>query len=298
MEIENLSDVRVLVQTQRLGSLTAAAAELGVTPAAASAALKRLEAQLGTRLFERSTRTMRLTASGQLMLDYATRALDLLHEGAAQVADDRAALQGTVRVAAPSDLTRTVLLPWLDEFLRLNPGVHLAMSVGDRPLDVVRDEVDVALRYGDIADSRVVARRLADSRPVLAASPAYLARVGAPQSPLELTRHNCLTFERSGRRHRVWRFLRGGHWTEVRVDGDRSVDDASLAREWAVAGAGIVLKSGLDLSADLAAGRLVALLPEWQTEPYALHALLPSARFVPARTRALIDFLAAKFSAA
>ena len=297
MKIENLSDVRVLVQTHRLGSLTAAAAELGVTPAAASAALKRLEVQLGTRLFERSTRTMRLTASGQLMLDYATRALELLTEGAAQVADDRAALQGTVRVAAPSDLTRTVLLPWLDEFLQANPGVHLAMSVGDRPLDVVRDEVDVALRYGDIADSRVVARRLAESRPVLAASPAYLARVGAPQNPLELTRHNCLTFERSGRRHRVWRFLRDGHWTEVRVDGDRSVDDASLAREWAVAGAGIVLKSGLDLRTDLAAGRLVALLPEWQTEPYALHALLPSARFVPARTRALIDFLAAKFSA-
>lgn len=296
MQFENIADVRVLVHTARLGSLTAAAAELGSTPAAASAALKRLEASLGTRLFERSTRSMRLTPAGQRMLDYAARALELLQEGAAQLADDRASLQGSVRVAAPSDLTRTVLLPWLNEFLQRHPGVQLAMSVGDRPLDVVRDEVDVALRYGDIADSRVVARRLADSSPVLAASPCYLARCGTPLSPLDLVQHNCLTFERNGRRHRVWRFQRDGHWTEVRVDGDRSVDDASLAREWAVAGAGIVLKSRLDLRADLTAGRLVALLPDWRTEPYALHALLPSARFVPARTRALIDFLAEKFS--
>jgi DNA-binding transcriptional LysR family regulator len=297
MKIENIADLQVLLHTARGGTLTAAARALGITPAAASATLKRLEAQLGARLFERSTRAMRLTPQGQTLLDYAGRAFELLAEGESLVAADRGALVGTVRVAAPSDLTRSALLPWFDEFLDAHPGLQLALSVGDRPLDVTRDEVDVALRYGALADSRLVARKLADSRPVPCASPAYLRRHPAPQVPQDLLQHNCLTFHRSGRRQRVWRFARDGQWSEVRVDGDRIVDDASLARQWALAGRGITLKSALDVQQDEASGALVRLLPDWDTEPYPLHALLPSGRFVPARVRALVDFLAARFAA-
>lgn len=297
MKIENLADLQVLIHTARSGTLTAAARTLGITPAAASATLKRLEAQLGARLFERSTRAMRLTPQGQTLLDYAVRAFELLAEGESLVTADRGALVGTLRVAAPSDLTRSTLLPWFDEFLDAHPGVQLVLSVGDRPLDVTRDEVDVALRFGALADSRLVARRLADSRPVLCASPDYLRRHAAPQTPQDLLRHNCLTFHRSGRRQRLWRFARDGQWTEVRVDGDRVADDAALAREWAVAGRGITLKSALDVRQDEASGALVRLLPEWDTEPYPLHALLPSGRFVPARVGALVDFLSLRFAA-
>jgi DNA-binding transcriptional LysR family regulator len=107
--------------------------------------------------------------------------------------------------------------------------------------------------------------------------------------------HNCLTFARSGRRHRLWRFAQNGQWTEVRVRGDRTVDDASLVREWALAGAGIVLKSNIDVRQDLASGALQPLLTAWDTESYPLHAVLPSGRFVPTRVRALVDFLALKF---
>ena len=295
MKIENIADLQALIQTARGGSLTAAASALGMTPAAASAALKRLETQLGTRLFERSTRAMRITAQGQILLDYATRAFELLAEGESQAAADRGQLVGTLRVAAPSDLAHTILLLWFNEFLALHPGLELALSVGDRPLDVVRDEVDVAIRYGVLADSRLVARPLALARPVLCASPDYLRRHPAPQVPQDLLQHNCLTFDRGGRRHRQWRFAQNGQWTEVRVKGDRSVDDASLARQWALAGAGIVLKSGIDLRADLDRGALLPLLTNWDTEPYPLHALLPSGRFIPARVRALVDFLAQKF---
>src|SRR3954471_3051903 len=174
MKIENIADLHVLVQTARGGTLTAAANALGVTPAAASATLKRLEAQLGTRLFERSTRAMRLTQPGQILLDYAQRAFELLDEGESQVDADRATLVGTVRVAAPSDLTRSVLLPLFDEFLAAHPGVQLRLSVADRVLDVLKDEVDVAVRYGALPDSRLVARTLALSHPVCSASPDYL----------------------------------------------------------------------------------------------------------------------------
>ncbi len=297
MKIENVGDLRVLVQTARGGTLTAAARALGITPAAASATLKRLESQLGTRLFERSTRAMRLTSQGQILLDYAVRAFELLDEGESQVDADRATLVGTVRVAAPSDLTRNVLLPLFDEFMAAHPGLQLRLSVGDRVLDVLRDEVDMAIRYGALADSRLVARTLAAARPICSASAEYLRQHPAPRTPQDLAHHNCITFDRGGRRHRAWRFCRDGQWTEVRVDGDRSADDASLAREWALAGDGIILKSEIDQRRDLDSGALVPLLTEWETEPYPLHALLPSGRFVPHRVRALVDFLALKFNA-
>jgi DNA-binding transcriptional LysR family regulator len=295
MKIENVTDLQVLLHTARGGSLTAAANAMGITPAAASATLKRVEAQLGTRLFERSTRAMRLTTQGQIMLDYASRAFDLLGEGISQVTADRAEFVGEVRLAAPSDLARTILLPWLSEFLDMHSGLRLSISVGDKPLDVVRDEVDVAIRYGVLADSRLVARTLANSSPVLCASRSYLQRNPAPKTPQDLLKHNCLTYERNGRRHRLWRFSQKSQWTEVRVNGDRTVDDASLSRQWAVAGAGILLKSEIDVHEDLANGSLIRLMTDWDTEPYPLHAVLPSGRFIPNRVRAIVNFLALKF---
>ena len=295
MRIENLNDLRVLVQTARAGTLTAAAAVLGVTPAAASATLKRLEAQLGVRLFERSTRVMRLTVQGQTLLEYASRALDLVAEGEAQVTDEQGGMVGLIRLAAPSDLTRSTLLPWLDAFMQAHEGVRLALSVGDHPLDVVRDELDVAIRYGALTDSRLAMRRLLITEPVVVAAPSYLARHPAPQSPLDLTHHNCLAYDRAGRPHRTWRFVRDRQWTEVRVNGDRSVDDASLARQWALAGAGILLKSPIEQWHEMAKGNLVQLLSDWRTETYPLQALLPSGRFVPRRVKSLVDFLAGKF---
>jgi DNA-binding transcriptional LysR family regulator len=294
--IENIGDLQVLLYTVSGGSLTAAARALGITPAAASATLKRLEAQLGTRLFERSTRAMRLTPPGQILLEYAQRAFELLAEGESQLDAERGALVGTVRVSAPSDLARTVLMPMFDEFLHLHPGVKLALNVGDRVLDVLRDEVDLAIRYGELSDSRLVARRLSLEHPVVSASPDYLRRHGTPRTPTDLVDHNCIAFMRAGRSFSAWRFGQNGQWTTVRVDGDRVVDDASLARQWAVAGAGIIFMTEIEQSHDLQSGKLVRLLAEWETDPYPLHALLPSGRFVPNRVRALVDFIAGRFA--
>ena len=292
-----MNDLQVLLHTVNGGSLTAAARALGITPAAASATLKRLETQLGTRLFERSTRAMRLTPPGQILLEYAQRAFELLAEGESQLDAERGELVGTVRVSAPSDLARTVLMPMFDEFLRLHPGVKLALNVGDRVLDVLRDEVDLAIRYGELSDSRLVARSLLLAHPVLSASPDYLSRHGTPHTPTDLVDHNCISFIRSGRTFSSWRFGHNGQWTTVRVSGDRVLDDASLAREWAVSGAGIIFMTEIEQRRDLQRGNLVRLLPEWETDPYPLHALLPSGRFVPSRVRALVDFIAGRFAA-
>jgi DNA-binding transcriptional LysR family regulator len=296
MKIQNVEDLRLLVEAARTGSLTAAAQVLKMTPATASSMLKRLEGQLGVRLFERSTRAIRLTSQGQNLLGYASRALALIDEGEAQVLSESFTLSGMIRVAAPSDLARSVLLPWFDEFLAANPALRLGLSVSDRVHDVLRDPVDVALRYGVATDPNAVVRGLAMTRRVLCASPRYLERFGAPQAPEDLHRHNCLVFELRSTRYVDWRFERDGEWASVKVAGDREVDDASIAHQWALAGEGVLYKSELDLIHDLASGQLVRLLPKWRGEHYPLNAVFASNHFMPLRVRSLVDFIAARLA--
>ncbi|AKJ31315.1 LysR family transcriptional regulator [Caldimonas brevitalea] len=294
MKIENTQELRLIVACAAGGNLSAAGRLLDVSPAAASAMLQRLEARVGARLFERSTRAMRPTPAGEVLADYARRALELLNEGVAQIGDDRQALRGTVRLTAASDLTRHVLLPWLDTFLARHAGVELDLRVSDSLQDVVKDQVDLALRYGHLDDSRLVARKLLDCRRVACASPRYLAEHGTPERPEDLSAHECITFRLRNRRNTVWPFWPavGGGGCEVRVTGRRQCDDGEIARRWAVQGLGVTYKSELDVQADLLAGRLVRLFPGWQGEAIPLHAVLPSNRFIPARVRALVDHLA------
>ena len=298
MNIENIQDLRILVETARGGTLSAAARRLDITPAAANAALKRLETQLALRLFERSTRSMRLTDAGQTLLAYAERALDLLHEGVAQADHARGDLTGVIRLAAPQGLAHSVLLPWLDDFQQAHPGVRLHLTVGDRLQDLLRDELDLALRFGALPDSALIARPLCATARIVCAAPHYLARNGTPAHPNDLARHNCLTFNANGRRLKHWTLVRGGEACTVQVDGDRHSNDAALALRWAQLGHGLVFKAEVGLGDELRSGALVRVLPEWQGEAYPLHAVLPSRRFVPQRVRALVDFLAEKFAAA
>jgi DNA-binding transcriptional LysR family regulator len=298
-----MDDIRILLETARSGSLTGASRTLNLTPAAASAMLKRLEMRLGVSLFVRSTRAMRLTPEGEIFLTYAQRAFELLEEGQALLATEPDRLRGTIRLSAPSDLMRSVLMSWLDEFLILHPHVHLTLMATDHVQDVVRDTVDLALRYGELKDSRLVARELARTRRVLCAAPQYLQNHAEPQHPQELTQHNCLCFHVASRPLTLWRFqhtkprARGqNEWCEIRVGGNRSANDAQLAHLWALQGKGILYKSELDVMHDLRSGALIRIMSHWQGEIYPLNLVLPSGRFLPERVRKLIDFLALKLS--
>lgn len=302
MKFDNLDELHIVLACQDAGNLTAAAGRLNLTPAAASASLKKLETRLGVRLFERSTRRMRITPAGELLVDYARRALDLLTEAQAQLTEDQRQLVGLIRISAPSDLTRRVLMPWLDEFMALHAGVEVQLAVSDILSDVIRDQVDVALRYGELEDSRLVARRLVFVRRVVCAAPDYLARHGTPLHPLDLAQHECLTFQIRGKRALQWPFERsdpskGNEKVTVRVHGRRSADDAEIVHRWALAGHGIICKSALDVHAHIQSGALVHLLQDWEGIAMPVHAVLPSGRFLPARVRAFVDFLAEKMAA-
>ena len=267
-------DLQLFVRAADLGSLSAAARVMDMSPAVASASLKRIEAQLGARLLARSTRSLRLTAEGQGFLDYARASLSSLDEGRRLLARGQEQVSGVLQLSAPSDFGRNLLLPWLDEFQREHPQLTVRLLLGDRIADLFRQPVDIALRYGEPEDSSLVALPVArENRRVLCASPAYLARKGEPRQLEHLLQHNCLLFMLGSRIHDHWQFHDGKRELGLTVSGDRFSDDADVVRLWAVAGAGIAYKSWLDVAGDVQAGRLKVLLPELECERAPLNML-------------------------
>ncbi|MEG1038657.1 MAG: LysR family transcriptional regulator [Pseudomonas sp.] len=265
-------DLQLFVRTAELGSLSAAARLLDLSPAVASAALKRLEQQLGTRLLARSTRNLRLTAEGEGFLAHARRALASLEEGQRELARGQDEVSGVLQLSAPSDFGRNVLLPWLDELQHEHPKLSVRLLLGDRNANLFRQPADIALRYGSPEDSSLVALPVClENRRVLCASPAYLARHGEPASVAHLAQHNCLLYQLGSRVHDHWQFGRGAAQIGVTVTGDRFCDDADVVRRWALAGYGIAYKSWLDVAFDVQAGHLKVLLQQLEGEPAPLN---------------------------
>lgn len=292
-----LPQLQLFLRVAEAGSLSAAARQLHVTPAAASAALKRLEANLAVRLIERSTRSMRLTPEGELLREHVQRALGMLDDVRSLLGARRERLEGEIHLAAPSDLGRQVLSPMLDQFLDEHPGLRIVLHVADSMHDLRRERVDIAVRYGELHDSTLVARLLQRTPRALVAAPSYVARHGAPEHPRDLARHNCLTLYLGGRPQLQWSFWRDSAPTTVKVQGNRRADDGALVRQWAVQGLGIAYKSRLDVAADLASGALVDVMPpRWYGETTPLHAIVPAREHMPLRVRRLLDALAQKFA--
>jgi DNA-binding transcriptional LysR family regulator len=289
-----LQDLDIFVRTADNGSLSATARALDLTPAATSAALKRLEAELGAPLFVRSTRSLRLTPHGERFLEQCRPALATLQRASQELAAGEQALRGILKLSAPSDLGRNLLLPWLNDFQNLHPQVDIRLQLSDRMANVYADPVDAAFRYGKPPDSSLVALPLAPSnRRVLCASPAYLAKHGAPVTPYELTGHDCLCFMLGEEIHDRWRFsFEAAPEITVRVRSVNVSNDGDAVRRWALLGKGIAYKAGFDVATDLVEGRLQALCPDWTTEAAPLFLVVPTRHQLTPLVRCLRDFIA------
>ncbi|WP_322012928.1 LysR family transcriptional regulator [Paraburkholderia sp. J12] len=293
-----LEDLLIFLSAADNGSLSAAARQLDLTPAVASVGLKRLEAELGTRLLARSTRSLRLTPDGERYLQYARNVIEQVEAGQNAVAHGRKMIGGSVSLSVPSDLGRSVLAGWLDEFQEQHPAVSLQVHIGDSVTDMFRAPIALAIRYGVPEDSSLVALPLVpENRRVLCASPEYFARHGYPESPAALAQHNCLRFALSDVLHDRWTFYRNGEPTAVSVHGNRSTDDGELVRRWAVAGRGIAYKSRLDVLGDLKAGRLVAALTDFEGETAPLHLVCAHRSMLSPTVNALRDLLRERLQA-
>lgn len=290
-----LNEIRLLLRVFELQSISAASRTLEMTPAAASAALQRLEKRLGAQLFVRSTRRMQPTEEGVHFIDAARQALALLDHAAISLAEGRNELSGEVRLSVPSDLGRHLLRHWLDELLEAHPGLSLSLVFTDGLDDLISRNLHLALRYGELPASNLMRRHLTHVHRIAVASPGYIAARGRPSSPHELGQHEALILERGGQRWQRWMFSQGALPLPVEVKGRRIADDGSVIRDWALAGYGIAYKSWPDVAEDVYAGRLIHLFPEWLAAPMPLQLVYLQTDYPSIKVRKVMDFINDKF---
>lgn len=286
-----LEDLQVVLKVAEFRSITAAAASLDLRTATASAALKRVEASLGAELFIRTTRQLRLSPAGERYLPQCEQALRTLDQARQNIRQDGDVVEGELRIAVSSDLGRNLVLPWLDEFMDLHPNISLRAHVSDSNIDFYRDSVDMALRYGSLKEANLYGFKICNVPGLLCAAPDYLKERGSPIHPDDLTSHNGLFYQLSDITHNIWEFSDGESTHKVRMNGNRASNDGDLVRRWCVAGKGLAVKSCIDMSEDLLAGRVIPLMPDFMPRQDELWLVLPSRQSITPATRLLRDFI-------
>ncbi len=293
--MQPLSDIAVFVRVVEARSFTAAADRLDMAKSAVSRCVSRLEEGLGVRLLNRTTRRLSLTEAGEAFFERARRALDELEEARREAARHQAEPGGTLRLTAPMSFGLELVAPVLPAFMDRYPKVTVDLSLDDRHEDLVAGGIDLAIRIAELADSTLVARRLAPVRHVVVASPAYLARRGTPATPDDLRDHDCLVYTLRASPD-AWRFdgADGRKWT-VPVRGSYYANNSMALRAALVAGRGIALMTSFTVGDDLRSGRLKRVLAAFAAPTLGVHAVYPQRRHVPPKVRAFVDFLAARF---
>ncbi|MGK5078701.1 LysR family transcriptional regulator [Janthinobacterium sp. HLX7-2] len=286
------SSMRMYVAVVDGGSFAAAAEKLEISRAMASKQIQKLEEHLGTRLLNRTTRRLSLTETGR---EFYERSTQIMHdvEEAEQVAGQMTRMpQGVLRVTIPLSYGQHRLASLIGDYARAYPQVQLDISLSDRKVDLIEDGFDLAIRIGAMAQSDLIARKIGGVRSIVCASPAYVAQHGAPQNPEELKRHACLGYTLTGSGS-DWRFETPDGSLIVPISGPIRADNGDIIRLAALSGAGILFQPHFIVDEDLAAGRLIQLLPGWQSAELGVYAVYPSRKHLSAKVRTFVDFLAA-----
>lgn len=293
----SLEQMSVFSRIVSAGSLSAAARDLGMSPAVVSRTLASLEARLGVRLVNRTTRRLHLTDEGVGYHEACSRILAEIEEADAEVSARRAEPQGVLRVALHASFAHKHIAPLIPEFADRFPGIKLALSLSDRTVNVIEEGFDLAIQIGELQDSSLAARKLAPNRRVVCASPEYLRKHGTPHIPYDLAGHNCIMSTVHGDFSSTWEFRDPqGNPGSVRVTGKFACDNWEIMREWALSGMGIAIKSTWDVRRHLEDGSLVALCPGYTFgADVGIYAIYPHRRHLPAKSRVFIDFLADSF---
>ncbi len=255
------------------GSLAATARELNLTPPAVSRRLSQLEERLGVRLLNRTTRRISLTSEGEVYFANAQRILSDIDEMERLVSSSRAAPKGLLRVNAPLGFGRSYIGPAISAFTKAYPDVEVQLHLTDRPVSLPDEAIDVSIRFGDLPDSRLIAKKVAANRRLLCASPAYLRVAGLPAYPHELTQHQCIVLRQNESAYGNWRLSRGKQTETVKVHGKLSTNDGEVALNWALEGHGILMRAEWDVAKYLRSGRLVQVLADYDTPAADVYAV-------------------------
>jgi DNA-binding transcriptional LysR family regulator len=290
----DLMDVLAFVRVVETGSFAKAAQRMDMSKSILSRRVARLEAHLGAKLLTRTSQGANPTDIGQTYFARASNVLAELEAAKEVVAEAVTQVAGPIRLTAPLSFGTEYLAPALAEFATLNPRVELDVSLEDRTVDLVGGGYDLAVRIGSLADSSLIARRIAPVRRVVLASPAYLAERGRPEHPRDLNGHDVVIYANAGQAEQ-WRFKVNGRTEQVRGQSRFRADNGELIRAAAVAGLGVCILPTFIASPSIASGELEVILTDYPLDDAGLHLVMPPGRAVTARVRALVEFLAKRF---
>lgn len=279
--------IHAFTQVAERGGFTAAAKRLGMSPSAVTKCVARLEDELGTQLFNRTTRRIALTDYGQDFYERCVRIIADLEEAETAMRESSTSPKGTVRIVMPLSYGRVTMIPALPLFYERHPNIKLDLHFNDLAVDMIQEGFDLAVRTGDLSDSRLIRRVLVKGPVITVAAPDYLARHGTPEVPEDLARHNCII----GRFGQEWSYRRNGTLMDVRVDGSLWVQSGDALREAAATGIGIAQSTWWLFRKDLRAGSVVTILDDFVPEERPVSVLYPAKRHMARKVAAVIEFL-------
>ncbi|WP_152736902.1 MULTISPECIES: LysR family transcriptional regulator [Pseudomonas] len=288
--VDKLNAMAIFVRVVERGSFSAVARELRTSQPTISKILKALEVELGGKLIARSTRQLSLTDEGQRYYAQCRQILAAVDNAEHSFQSGREQVAGSLRIGSSVSFGRLQIASRLPDFLARYPQLEIDLQLSDQNQDLVEEGLDVSLRIGELGDSNLIARRIGDTRRITVASAAYLARRGEPQTPEQLSEHNCLQFNLLSSQN-LWYYEKDGQRYSVRIKGNAQSNNSEAIREMVLGGLGIALSPVWLFAEDLQAGRVMAILPDYQTQSLPIHAVFPANRRQSARVKAFVDYM-------
>ena len=296
--MDRLDDLALFLRVLDAGSISGAARDMDISVAMASQRLARLEALLKVRLLHRTTRRLSATEEGLRVAEQARELLDQFGRLQSSVVSDADAVTGTLRMTISATFGAMYLAPLLPKFLERYPDVRVSVDMSDTMVDFVESGIELAVRIGALEDSSLIATELAPNHRVAVASPAYVRKHGAPKTPADLSKHECLLHSNTRGPSDRWTFQRrGGRPIAVNVSGRLESTQGEFLRDAALRGLGIATHSWWHVAEDIRKGKLIQVLPDYALPSSGIHAVIPQRKFVPPRVRAMMDYLRDSFAA-
>ena len=296
--MDQFKQIATFVHVVQRGSLSAAARHEGIAPAMVSRRLDALEARLGVKLLQRTTRRVSLTPEGSAYVEACQRILRELEDADSAVSARGVEASGHLKITAPAGFGRKFVAPLVAHFVQLHPKVGVALDLSDRIADLLAEGLDCAIRFGEDADSSLVRLQLGESRRVVVAAPSYLKRAGTPTHPRDLVHHACLSLGNpaASSQHRGWLFSIEDRLQGFRPGGPLECNDGAVLHDWTLAGLGLAWRSLWEVGDDIADGRLVSVLDPYVAPPTRVYCVFPARKHLPLRVRLFVDFVKASFS--
>jgi len=284
-------DLVVFIRVVDSISFSATARELQIAPKTISKQIARLERCLGVTLFDRNTRNLHITEEGKIVAEKVRIALSLLDEVEEIVQSRNQELTGTIRLTAPVPFGRKFVASAIADFRQLHPKVGFDLLLTDQIQDLYSSNLDLAIRMGELTDSRLMARRITENRRILVASPIYIEAYGAPKKIEDLMQHHCLIFSYPGMHQNIWQLKKGREEKNIAINGTLCSDNGDILHEWCVAGLGVSLRETWDIYDELQSGQLIKVLTDWEAIGSKISLVQPRREIVPKRLTVFNEFL-------